>query len=56
MKMQKMKGFEGGGPSSSIWIMRVFDTDMCVTNLSPEFVAGLVLAFVVVLIAIQFFT
>jgi len=56
MKMQKMKGFEGGGPSSSIGIMRFFDTDMGGPKLSPEFVAGLVVAFVVVLIAIQFFT
>ena len=56
MKMQKMKnaGLSGGGPSSSIGIMRFFDTDMGGPKLTTEFVMGIVIAFVFLLLVLHF--
>ncbi|MBI2597745.1 MAG: preprotein translocase subunit Sec61beta [Candidatus Diapherotrites archaeon] len=53
MKFEKMKSF-GGGPSSSIGIMRFFDQDMGGPKLSPEFVLAFVLLFVFVMLVLHF--
>jgi preprotein translocase subunit Sec61beta len=43
------------GPSSSIGIMRFFDVDTKGPKLTPEFVVGLAIVFVVLVLAIKFF-
>ena len=46
VKMQSSPGLSG--PSSSIGIMRFFDVDTKGPKLTPEFVIGLTIAFIVV--------
>jgi preprotein translocase subunit Sec61beta len=53
MKFQKTAS-TGGGPSSSIGIMRFFDQDMGGPKLSPEFVAVAVVGFVFVMLLLHF--
>ncbi len=44
----------GGGPSSSIGIMRFFDQDMGGPKLSAEFVLAIILGFVFIMLLIHF--
>lgn len=42
------------GPSSSIGIMRFFDADTKGPKLTPEFVIGLAVAFIALVLAVQY--
>lgn len=53
MKFQRSSDI-GGGPSSSIGIMRFFDTDMGGPKLSPEFVLAVILAFTFLMLVLHF--
>jgi len=44
------------GPSSSIGIMRFFDTDSGGPKISPEFVIGVTVVFTLLMAALQLFT
>lgn len=43
-----------GGPSSSVGITRFFDTDLSGPKLSPEFILGISVAFVILMVALKF--
>jgi preprotein translocase subunit Sec61beta len=42
-----------GGPSSSVGITRFFDTDMSGPKMTPEFVLGLSVAFIILMFALK---
>lgn len=44
------------GPSSSIGIIRFFDTDSGGPKIRPEFVLGFAVVFTLIIVAIQLFT
>lgn len=47
-------GPAAAGPSSSIGIMRFFDADTKGPKLTPEFVIGITVAFIVLILAVRF--
>lgn len=47
---------QDSGPSSSIGIMRFFDTDSGGPKISPEFVVGVAIIFALIIIGIRIFT
>lgn len=52
MKLQKAKGM--AGPSSSIGLMRFFDTEMAGPKISPEFALILTTVIVVLVLVMRF--
>ena len=55
MKFDKVKNMPGSGPSSAIGIMRFFDQDTGGPKMTPEFVVGFSIVFVVFVILIKVF-
>jgi len=47
-------GPAAAGPSSAIGIMRFFDADTKGPKLTPEFVIGITVAFIVLILAVRF--
>ena len=54
MKFKKNKP-SAGGPSSSIGIMRFFDTDIGGPKLTPEFITIAAAAFIVIVLVVKLF-
>lgn len=55
VKFVKNKPQAGGGPSSSIGITRFFDADSKSPKISPYFVLGIIIIFIVVLLILKIF-
>jgi preprotein translocase subunit Sec61beta len=56
VKFTKSKPTPGGGPSSALGITRFFDAESKSPKLSPYFVAGLIIVFIIIiLVAKNFF-
>ncbi|MBS3061578.1 MAG: preprotein translocase subunit Sec61beta [Candidatus Diapherotrites archaeon] len=51
VKLQQNQG--AGGPSSSLGIMRFFDVETGGPKLSPQFVVGLSVAFVILIMVLR---
>jgi len=52
MKLDRAKEFSSG-PSSAIGIMRFFDQDTGGPKMTPEFVVGVAIAFIVLALAVK---
>ena len=55
MKFDKAKTMPGAGPSSAIGIMRFFDQDTGGPKMTPEFVVGFSVVFVVFVLLVKTF-
>ena len=53
MKFDKAKSIPGAGPSSAIGIMRFFDQDTGGPKMTPEFVVGFSVVFVVLVLVVK---
>lgn len=54
VKFIKNKPQSGGGPSSSIGITRFFDAENKSPKISPYFVLGLIIIFIIILLVLKF--
>ncbi len=55
VKFVKSKPAVGGGPSSSLGITRFFDADSKSPKISPYFVAGIIIVFILIIIILKTF-
>jgi preprotein translocase subunit Sec61beta len=55
VKFTKNKAAPGGGPSSAIGITRFFDADSKSPKLSPYFVVGATIVFIIIILVLATF-